>query len=130
MTEALDPRRTTPAASRPEPPTASELPPAQPVSAPEPERAAEPPTAEPEAEQPVSTHDAQDAELEQRFEEPEAATIAEVTRMAKGGPVSAGKDYLVGEDGPEIFSPTQDGTITPNRKGKTKKKGKAAKRRK
>jgi len=33
---------------------------------------------------------------------------------AEGGPVSAGRSYLVGENGPELFTPTQSGTITPN----------------
>ena len=33
---------------------------------------------------------------------------------AEGGPVSAGKNYLVGERGPEIFSPSSSGSIIPN----------------
>lgn len=33
---------------------------------------------------------------------------------AKGGPVSAGKAYLVGENGPEIFNPGTNGSIIPN----------------
>jgi len=33
---------------------------------------------------------------------------------AKGGPVSAGKGYIVGEEGPEFFSPKSSGMITPN----------------
>lgn len=33
---------------------------------------------------------------------------------ASGGPVSSGKAYLVGERGPELFSPSQNGTILPN----------------
>ncbi|MGE8103553.1 phage tail tape measure protein [Allorhizobium sp. NPDC080224] len=33
---------------------------------------------------------------------------------AAGGPVSAGKTYLVGERGPELFSPSNAGVITPN----------------
>jgi len=33
---------------------------------------------------------------------------------ASGGPVSSGKSYLVGENGPEIFSPSQSGQIIPN----------------
>jgi hypothetical protein len=33
---------------------------------------------------------------------------------AAGGPVSAGKNYLVGERGPEIFSPSASGSIIPN----------------
>ena len=34
--------------------------------------------------------------------------------MAKGGTVSGGKSYVVGEQGAEIFSPSVNGTITPN----------------
>ena len=33
---------------------------------------------------------------------------------AGGGPVSAGKSYLVGERGPELFTPGASGGITPN----------------
>lgn len=33
---------------------------------------------------------------------------------AMGGPVSAGKTYLVGEKGPELFSPGSSGSIIPN----------------
>lgn len=33
---------------------------------------------------------------------------------ADGGPVSAGKAYLVGERGPEIFNPSANGNIIPN----------------
>lgn len=33
---------------------------------------------------------------------------------AGGGPVSFGKSYLVGENGPELFSPGSSGNITPN----------------
>jgi hypothetical protein len=35
---------------------------------------------------------------------------------AGGGPVSSGGSYLVGEDGPEIFTPGKDGNITSNDK--------------
>jgi len=35
-------------------------------------------------------------------------------KRAAGGPVSAGKTYLVGERGPELFSPSNAGVITPN----------------
>jgi phage-related minor tail protein len=34
--------------------------------------------------------------------------------LAGGGPVSSGASYLVGEKGPEIFTPTGSGTIIPN----------------
>jgi phage-related minor tail protein len=33
---------------------------------------------------------------------------------AAGGPVAAGQTYLVGEKGPELFTPAGDGAITPN----------------
>lgn len=33
---------------------------------------------------------------------------------AAGGPVSSGTSYLVGERGPELFTPNSSGTITPN----------------
>jgi len=35
-------------------------------------------------------------------------------KRAAGGPVSAGKTFLVGEEGPELFSPSSGGKITPN----------------
>ncbi|MGB1388675.1 MAG: hypothetical protein ACPG61_07285 [Paracoccaceae bacterium] len=35
---------------------------------------------------------------------------------ADGGPVSSGKSYIVGERGPELFSPGTSGSITPNEK--------------
>jgi hypothetical protein len=37
------------------------------------------------------------------------------TGKAIGGPVSNTQSYLVGENGPEIFTPSQNGTITPNK---------------
>src|SRR5699024_5655486 len=33
---------------------------------------------------------------------------------ATGGPVAAGTSYLVGERGPELFTPSQSGAIIPN----------------
>jgi hypothetical protein len=33
---------------------------------------------------------------------------------AKGGPVAGGTSYLVGERGPELFTPNTSGMITPN----------------
>ena len=33
---------------------------------------------------------------------------------AGGGPVSSGRSYMVGEDGPELFTPGGNGFITPN----------------
>ena len=34
--------------------------------------------------------------------------------MAKGGPVRSGNSYVVGERGPELFTPGVSGRITPN----------------
>lgn len=36
---------------------------------------------------------------------------------AKGGPVTAGKPYVVGEKGPELIVPDQDGVVIPNKSG-------------
>ena len=33
---------------------------------------------------------------------------------ASGGPVQAGKTYVVGEKGPELFSPGRTGFVSPN----------------
>jgi phage-related minor tail protein len=35
-------------------------------------------------------------------------------KRAAGGPVTGGKTYLVGEQGPELFSPSVSGSITSN----------------
>lgn len=44
-----------------------------------------------------------------------AADVSEYDgERAIGGPVARGRTYLVGERGPELFTPTQDGAITPN----------------
>ena len=37
-----------------------------------------------------------------------------IEARADGGPVRQGSSYLVGERGPEVFSPGRSGTITPN----------------
>jgi hypothetical protein len=37
-----------------------------------------------------------------------------LTPRAAGGPVSAGGSYMVGEVGPELFTPSRSGNITPN----------------
>lgn len=46
-----------------------------------------------------------------------AAPPAIAGERADGGPVAAGKSYLVGERGPEIFSPRTSGQIIPNAGG-------------
>jgi tape measure domain-containing protein len=46
-----------------------------------------------------------------------AANIAGIAgARATGGPVSSGSSYLVGERGPEMFTPSVGGNITPNNK--------------
>jgi hypothetical protein len=43
------------------------------------------------------------------------AGISTLPRRAMGGPVSAfGGPYIVGERGPELFTPSSSGNITPN----------------
>lgn len=37
-----------------------------------------------------------------------------IEARAAGGPVRGGRSYLVGERGPELFTPTTSGSITPN----------------
>ena len=43
-----------------------------------------------------------------------AAFGAGVALRAMGGPVTAGQSYVVGERGPELFTPSSGGMITPN----------------
>jgi len=42
------------------------------------------------------------------------AGISTLPRRAMGGPVMGGGSYLVGERGPELFTPSTSGNITPN----------------
>ena len=42
--------------------------------------------------------------------------FANLPGLANGGRASAGRSYLVGERGPEIFTPKSSGTVTPNNK--------------
>jgi phage-related minor tail protein len=39
-----------------------------------------------------------------------------IPQRAKGGPVSSGQTYMVGERGPELFVPGRSGTIVANDK--------------
>ena len=41
-------------------------------------------------------------------------TTQEIPMMAEGGPVEAGKPYIVGEEGPEIVIPHSDGNVLSN----------------
>ena len=40
--------------------------------------------------------------------------LSKLPFMAKGGPVSRGSSYIVGEKGPEVFTPSRSGAIVPN----------------
>ena len=42
------------------------------------------------------------------------AGISTLPKRANGGPVMSGTTYLVGERGPELFTPSSSGNITPN----------------
>jgi len=42
------------------------------------------------------------------------AGISTLPRRAMGGPVAQGGSYIVGEKGPELFTPLSSGNITPN----------------
>ena len=42
------------------------------------------------------------------------AGMAGLSGKASGGPVSSGMSYIVGEQGPELFTPGSSGAITPN----------------
>ena len=44
-----------------------------------------------------------------------ASGLGQVTFRAAGGPVTAGQSYVVGESGPELYTPGATGFITPNR---------------
>ena len=44
----------------------------------------------------------------------QGSRMRELQGKAKGGPVSGGTTYLVGERGPELFTPSGGGSITPN----------------
>ena len=46
----------------------------------------------------------------------ETSNVPLFSGKANGGPVEAGGRYLVGERGPEIFTPSSSGNITPNSK--------------
>ena len=48
---------------------------------------------------------------------PDVGATANPHTRANGGPVSAGGRYIVGERGPEVFTPAMSGTITPNSGG-------------
>lgn len=49
----------------------------------------------------------------------EKITELPIEQRAEGGPVYSGKKYLVGENGPELFSPSANGTIIPNGSNKS-----------
>ena len=55
-----------------------------------------------------------DKALEQNVDVEGQTETVNVEPRAEGGDVVKGQPYLVGEEGPEIFQPDEDGTIIPN----------------
>lgn len=55
---------------------------------------------------------------DQQQPDPQAMQAPMVQARAKGGPVQAGRPYLVGEKGPELIIPQGNGTVVPNMAGK------------
>ena len=49
-----------------------------------------------------------------------ATWLLDVLRRKHGGPVKSSRPYLVGEDGPELIVPKQNGTVLPLNKTKSK----------
>lgn len=43
--------------------------------------------------------------------------VPDIPMLAKGGPAAAGRPYIVGERGPELFVPKMSGTVLPNGAG-------------
>jgi len=52
-------------------------------------------------------------------EDTKASGLLSLFTRAKGGPVTAGRPYMVGERGPELFTPTGSGSIIPNHRMST-----------
>lgn len=48
------------------------------------------------------------------FKQAQSGALGKILGRASGGPVSAMTPYIVGERGPELFVPNQNGTIIPN----------------
>ena len=55
-----------------------------------------------------------DKALEQNIDVEGETDVPNIEPRAEGGDVIKGQPYLVGEEGPEIFQPDEDGTIIPN----------------
>ena len=55
-----------------------------------------------------------DKALEQNIDVEGETDVPNIEPRAEGGDVMKGQPYLVGEEGPEIFQPDEDGTIIPN----------------
>ena len=62
-----------------------------------------------------STRDAAEKEIRAKYAEKITQIVPlNIEAREKGGPVAAGKPYLVGEGGPELFSPNINGSIVNN----------------
>ena len=64
-----------------------------------------------------STRDAAEKEIRAKYAERITQIVPlNIEARAKGGPVAAGRPYLVGERGPELFMPNIGGTVVNNQK--------------
>ena len=64
-----------------------------------------------------STRDAAEKEIRAKYAEKITQIVPlNIEARAKGGPVAAGRPYLVGERGPELFMPNIGGTVVNNQK--------------
>ena len=64
-----------------------------------------------------STRDAAEKEIRAKYAERITQIVPlNIEARAKGGPVAAGRPYLVGERGPELFMPNIGGTVVNNMK--------------
>ncbi len=54
--------------------------------------------------------------ITQEYEAKIPSIMGNIEARAKGGPVIAGKPYIVGEKGPELFMPNIGGTVVNNQK--------------
>ena len=64
-----------------------------------------------------STRDAAEKEIRAKYAEKITQIVPlNIEARAKGGPVAAGRPYLVGERGPELFMPNIGGTVVNNQR--------------
>lgn len=88
--------------------------PAIPVPSPQPPPSVQPPPTAPTAPPPTSDRAERSSPDGSTPEKKKPLFQVPVTPRAKGGKTNLGELYLVGEKGPELFSPHANGTVIPN----------------